>query len=143
MLSKMGTDGRRGFTLLETIVVVIVVGILAVLGMNSFALTKRKAAGKEAIANMRIMMAAYGTYRMEHPGFAGGCICNNPVDCNGANGCNRVLRLNLMPKPGLGWRYMVVGGVGFFVSAFNNECVYNIVSTVPDDVGSSDPVRCP
>lgn len=57
--------GKRGFTLLELSVVMILVGILASLGMVNYTNIKEQALVKEAKANLKLIQAAERVYRME------------------------------------------------------------------------------
>ena len=57
--------GKRGFTLIETVVVVIIVGILAVLGITQYGSYRESTLDKEAAANLKLIRSAERIYRME------------------------------------------------------------------------------
>jgi prepilin-type N-terminal cleavage/methylation domain-containing protein len=56
---------KRGFTVLELMVVVIIIGVLATLGMINFASVRERVLDREAQANLRLIRAAERIYRME------------------------------------------------------------------------------
>jgi len=55
----------KGFTLVELLIVVVIVGILAALGLPQFTKAREHAMGKEAIVNLKLIAAAEKIYRME------------------------------------------------------------------------------
>lgn len=56
---------KKGFTLLELIIVVVIIGVLVSFAAPQFATTKEKALEQEAKANLNLIMAAEKIYRME------------------------------------------------------------------------------
>lgn len=92
---------RRGFTLIELIIVVIIVGILATFAIPQFAATKERALDKEAQANLKLIQAAEKIYKMEMGTYypAGG---STSVIAD----INDNLKLSL-PASGVNWMYTV------------------------------------
>jgi len=56
---------RKGFTILELLVVVIIVGVLATLGFVQYGGVREASVTKEARANLKLIAAAERIYRME------------------------------------------------------------------------------
>jgi len=56
---------KRGFTLLEIIMVSVIIGVLATLGISHYTTVREMALDKEAVANLRLIFAAERIYRME------------------------------------------------------------------------------
>lgn len=56
----------KGFTLLELVTVIMVVGILAAIALPNFTPMREKALDKEAQASLKLVLAAQKIYRMEN-----------------------------------------------------------------------------
>lgn len=56
---------KPGFTLVEVIIVMIILGILATLGLTQYGGVRERALDREAQANLRLIIAAAKIYRME------------------------------------------------------------------------------
>ena len=59
-----------GFTLIELLVVIMIIGILALMGFNSFLNQVPKAKQSEAKTTIATINSAQNSYRLEHPIFA-------------------------------------------------------------------------
>jgi len=106
---------NSGFTLLEMLVVVIIVGITATLAIPHFTVSRERVFGREAIASLRMIAAAERMYRMELTPdlfIACNCLCSGTAAtcCNNtADGCNFLLRLDLNTDH---WTYAVTVTAG-------------------------------
>ena len=57
----------EGFTLLELVIVIVVIGILSTLALPNYTRSREQALGREAQSNLRLVLAAEKIYRMEYP----------------------------------------------------------------------------
>ncbi len=89
----------RGLTILELLVVVVIIGVLAVMGLVSFTGPKERAVEKEAQANLKLIAAAEKIYRMESGAY---------VDCTNTSSVNDKLVL-MIPTSDSNWKYRVTG----------------------------------
>lgn len=109
---------RKGFSLLELILVVIVIGIIAAFAIPGYLGVKQRAEGRQASTQLRLIHTAEKVEFLED---------NLYVACNGFAGCNPLLDLDL---PDDGWAYRVVcsGGCGndFSARAVKSGCTYTM-----------------
>lgn len=88
---------HSGFTLVELIIVIIIIGILATFAMPAYRVTKERALDDEAQANLKLIRAAERIYRMELGEYAA---------CNGIDEINNYLKLSI-PVGNPNWNYKV------------------------------------
>lgn len=96
---------KKGFTILELLVVLIIIGVLAGVALPSFNKAKESALEKEAQTNLRLISAAEKIYHME-----------NNIYFTSADriAINDNLKLSL---PAQNWNYKIVTGAGFTAKA--------------------------
>lgn len=93
----------KGFTLIEILVVIVIIGILVALALSSFGVTKERAMDKEAKANLRLIQAAEKIYRLEMAYYFPPGTSTTDVD---SINTNLKLRLPTPPKA-ISWNYNV------------------------------------
>ena len=122
---------RKGFTLMELIIVVVVIGILAGIGMPFYQKTLNGAKGREAVSQLRLLQAAEKVEKLESEKY---------LACSGYAACNTALGLDL---PNDGWFYGVdrVTAGNFraraIMSMSGGICTYTINATQTDPSSSS------
>jgi len=113
---------ERSFTLLEILIVIVIVGILAGIGMASYTGVKEKTLGKEAIANLKLIASAEDLRRMETGSYY--------ISSNLQN-INNNLKLSLSAT---NWVYAISGTAATFsATARRGACVYTLTDSDADD----------
>ena len=92
---------KKGVTILEILVVLIIIGILVALALPNFGKTKESALEKEAQANLRLISAAEKIYYMENDFY----FTNTDLATINSN-----LKLSL---PAENWNYKIDPDTGF------------------------------
>lgn len=96
-----------GFTLIELIVVVIIIGILVSFALPQFGVTKERTLDREAKANLALMRAAERIYRMEI-----GYYYPNTGSVSNVGSINTDLRLSLPDTSSPNWSYSISSPTG-------------------------------
>ncbi|MDD2751853.1 MAG: prepilin-type N-terminal cleavage/methylation domain-containing protein [Candidatus Omnitrophica bacterium] len=95
---------ETGMTLIEVLMVVVIVGVLATLGLVNYSGIRERSMSREATANLRLVAAAERVYRMETGSFYAPTVAG--VEDRMA-AINTVLRLSL-PTGTMNWEYDVL-----------------------------------
>jgi prepilin-type N-terminal cleavage/methylation domain-containing protein len=126
-------DNPSGLTLIEVLVVCVILGILAALGLANYAGPKEQAMEKEAKLNLKLIASAEKIYRMEIGGY---------VTCPATTDLNNNLKL-MLPASDSNWRYKVDATATTFlakaqrVGGFNPNRIVCIDNTLENTTNSS------
>ncbi|PKK91761.1 MAG: hypothetical protein CVV64_03605 [Candidatus Wallbacteria bacterium HGW-Wallbacteria-1] len=67
-MMRLANKNRRGFTLIELMIVIAIIGILAAIAIPNFSKARKQARLKACIANMRTLEGAIEMYDMDSTG---------------------------------------------------------------------------
>ena len=92
---------KRGFTLIEILIVVIIIGILSAISIPLFEKTRDRVMDKEAISMLKVLRSAQKGYRMDSGSY---------YASNAHASINTNLRTTLPVEAGRNWNYSVYNG---------------------------------
>lgn len=111
-----------GFTLLELMLVVVIVGIIATFAIPGFLGVRQRAEGRQASTQLRLIHTAEKVKHLESDLY---------VACNGFAACSTALDLDL-PDDTWAYRVICIGGCSndFRATAGKDGCVYTITKNL-------------
>jgi prepilin-type N-terminal cleavage/methylation domain-containing protein len=107
---------KQAFTLLELLVVMIVLGVLATLGITHYGGIREMALEREARANLQLLRAAQRSYFMD----TGSYYPANTTQQDDIGLINQNLKLSLTVGANRQWNYVVFGQADGCVEAIRN-----------------------
>ncbi|MCM8779624.1 MAG: prepilin-type N-terminal cleavage/methylation domain-containing protein [Candidatus Omnitrophica bacterium] len=119
----------KGFTLLELLIVIIIIGVLATLFLPNFRPARESALNDEARANLKLIQAAEKIYKLEYNVyFTGpdGAATSNETEIN------QWLKLALPAGAPLKWRYQIVSPTGQPTSTNFNAIAERNTTQLPE-----------
>lgn len=136
-LSKLGCHFRRGFTLIELVVVVLILGILAAVALPKFVGQSDSAKLNGSLQSLTVLRTAIDTYRVNNTGYP--TAANLPT----AAGIMPYLRSPTFPAPAVGANQnanvvasanspptVTAGGAGWVYNSTTGEIAINDASYI-------------
>lgn len=91
---------KQGFSLLELLVVIVIIGVLSTIGLSHYGAMKERTLDKEAAANLKLMQAAEKVYHLETGTY---------YTSTDTTAINQELKLSL-PVTSPDWQYRAMAG---------------------------------
>ena len=113
--SKEAKKQRKGFTLVEIMIVVVIVGLLAAMAVPAFQKVRTTSRDKVVANNVRQILAAYNMYTMEHGAIARAYRLQPPMPANPLVGIGKYIRV-IDPVAGERYEIRRTGSGPFFLS---------------------------
>jgi len=130
---------KKGFTIAEILMVIVIVGILAALTYPNFTIPKEKALDREAKATLALMRAAERIYRMEAGGayypYAG---YTTTADVNLINNNLKLSLPTTLPVANRNWAYSIDNNASTGI----NQAVRSGRTWTLDSAGPSENPTC-
>lgn len=122
---KLNRNGTRGFTLVEIMIVVAIIGLLAAIAIPNFVNARNTAQAKACVSNMKQIDGAIDLFALE----------NNKADGDAvsANDVKSYIKGNELPKCPAGNKDYVLGGT---VNANPSVTCANAVTSPQHKIGS-------
>jgi type II secretion system protein G len=122
---KLNQNGRRGFTLVEIMIVVAIIGLLAAIAIPNFVNARNKAQASACVRNMQQIAGAIDLFALENNKADG-----DPVT---ANDVKTYIKGSEVPKCPAGNKDYVLGGT---VNATPSVTCVNAASSPQHKIGS-------
>jgi len=143
---------KKGFSLVELIIIIIILGILASLFITNFRSSKTQAQAKQLFTDMEALMAAEKQYKLEHGEFIA-CEQPQPSGCATAVTCNNLFGFNIATPNGITFSFYAQNETPSGPSTYGNLSAYinfsgNCTYSYTDDIGkpvldTADNPSCP
>lgn len=98
---------KKGFTLVEMMVVIVIIGILATIGLTQYTSTREKTLDKEAFSNLKMIRAAQKSYNMDWGNYYPAPVSNSNISDSNITTINSKLKLFLHSGSNRSWNYTV------------------------------------
>lgn len=131
-MMKLAKKNRRGFTLIELMIVIAIIGILAAIAIPNFSKARRQARLKACISNMRTMEGAVEMYMMDNN--ANDVTVEDLVKTDDSNPLLKDKYLKKWPECKSGGTYTILEGS--FPEATEIKCDKHNTVNDPDPTGA-------
>lgn len=130
---------KKGYTLTEVLIVLIIIAILAALGLVNYQSAKEKAIDREAIANLKLIQAAEKIYRIEIGSYYPGSGSTSTI-----GDINQYLKLYLPTAASPNWTYAVYStGCSCATRNATSARYYTYAVSNPDEPTATPSCSCP